>query len=402
MGEKQAILFVTISTLIITLGALFPVWPMLIFFAMWLSHAFYKEKFALKPTPSIVPGALLVLLCLFSMFWALNPGYALYNATQFAVYYLCLIIIARIVDLRSLIIGLAIGFFIVMLVNLTSNNFMIVYATGERALTGVVGNKNVVGHLAAVAALIGFCLLVWDKNFKLKPAYLLLFLLSLLCLYLSKSATSIIAAALTMGACVAMHFVCKLPSGLRILSMAICAFAAISVYVALIGSGMNVFEEILALFNKNPNLTGRTWLWSEGIERFKESFWGGYGYKTFWVPGNSYAQFYWDAFSYEGTKGFHFHNLFIETAVELGIVGLVLMVFLTVSALARIIYLVSKHGMDLNLAFAMSMIVLQLIRSITEVNLLGPFGLGFFLFFILYFKMWPYQPQNVSTKVSNS
>lgn len=395
MSEKVAILFVFVSTLIITFGFLFKVWPMLVFFAIWLSHFYYKQQFTITIRPAMIPGLLFLALCLFSTFWAFDKGYALYNSVQFASYFVCLMIISRIVSLEHLITGLAFGFGTIMIITLLSNNYDTVFATGQKSLIGYFGSKNVVGSYAAIGTMIGFSLLIWGKNLKLKILHLSLFLISILCLYLSKSITSTLAAALTIGICLAVYFVCKLPSGLRLLIFTISASAAVSFYLILYAAGIDLYAEILNFFNKSPNLTGRTWLWSEGIEQFKENFWLGYGYKTFWVEGNGHAEFYWDIFDFEG-KGFSFHNLYIEAGVQLGILGFLIILLLVVSAFARAMYLSFKHGMDLQLSFILSMTVLQVIRSMTEVNLMGPFGVGFFIFFILYFKMWSYNPVRAS------
>ncbi len=76
---------------------------------------------------------------------------------------------------------------------------------------------------------------------------------------------------------------------------------------------------------KDSTLTGRTYLWQQGIEAAKASPLVGVGYQAYWVQGFSEAERLWEEFYIGSRAGFHFHNTFIEAVVETGLIGLILL-----------------------------------------------------------------------------
>jgi hypothetical protein len=97
-----------------------------------------------------------------------------------------------------------------------------------------------------------------------------------------------------------------------------------------------VADAILAATGKDITLTGRTDLWRVGLEQIAERPWLGQGYQAFWQPGNPEAEHLWRAFGIESRTGFHFHNLYLSNAVEIGIPGAALQaVFLSSSGSRR-------------------------------------------------------------------
>jgi exopolysaccharide production protein ExoQ len=79
---------------------------------------------------------------------------------------------------------------------------------------------------------------------------------------------------------------------------------------------------ILSATGKDITLTGRTDLWR--VPRWMRSPnrpWLGHGYQAFWRIGNPEAEHLWRAFGIESRSGFHFHNLYLSNAVEIGMIG---------------------------------------------------------------------------------
>ena len=107
----------------------------------------------------------------------------------------------------------------------------------------------------------------------------------------------------------------------------------------------------------------------------------GYGYFGFWQPGRPEAEHYWQKFDIPGKTGFHFHNLFIQSFVDLGFVGLALITFFILYCCYRSLQATLKHGLKLEAGLALGISVMFLIRGFVEVDLFGPFGLGPFLYF---------------------
>lgn len=391
MLDIKGIAFVALSLVIIGLGSLFKVWPVLIFFAIWLSNIVQNGRLVLSINIPLLVIISFLGLCFFSTFWSFDPVYTLYNSTMFLACSVCILIMSTIVETKNIMIGLAIGFFIVLLVTLLSGNYADIYGTNEQALRGFFGNKNVVGHYASISALVSFCFICfsWEKKTKLALlVFVALLVFSLICMILSRSATSAISLVFVFLSIGGLAAVTKFPLGLRVPILLLIGLAVVGVVLALYGFEINVIEKILNAFGKNSTLTGRTWLWSEALERIKETYTHGYGYQGFWRPGQYYAEYHWKMAQFKWTKGFHFHNLLLETGVQLGILGLLVMVVFVGSAFARVLYLIIRNGMDLQLAFLYGIVAIHMIRAISEVDLLGPFTLGSFLFYMTYIKLW--------------
>ena len=109
----------------------------------------------------------------------------------------------------------------------------------------------------------------------------------------------------------------------------------------------------------------------------------GYGYSGFWMPGRPQAEQYWYEFIIPGKSGFHFHNLFIQTFVDLGLAGLLLMAWMLLASCSRSFGLIWRRGVTLKSGLVFGLSLLFLLRSCFEVDVLGPYGMGPLLFFCL-------------------
>jgi exopolysaccharide production protein ExoQ len=138
---------------------------------------------------------------------------------------------------------------------------------------------------------------------------------------------------------------------------------------------------VLDAFGKDVTLTGRTYLWSEAVRLSEDQRLFGWGYQSFWVQGQMDAERLWFEFYIEGRGGFHFHNLYVETAVGLGLVGVGLMLFFliwNVGAAVRVTLYGPTRGIGSTI---LGTFILLLARSFSEVDFLGPFGTGALLMF---------------------
>ena len=90
----------------------------------------------------------------------------------------------------------------------------------------------------------------------------------------------------------------------------------------------------------------------------------------------------WQDFFIASRSGFHFHNTYIETMVETGIVGTLLLSAVLVRALLGHLrrFLTSGRSPDSLLLFAIA--ALLFIRSFVEIDIMHPYHIGSFL---LYF-----------------
>jgi exopolysaccharide production protein ExoQ len=105
-------------------------------------------------------------------------------------------------------------------------------------------------------------------------------------------------------------------------------------FVVFVGLGVALlaldnFSDVLQSIGKDPSLTGRTLLWSHAASIIADHPFG-LGLQAFWVEGNRDAIRFWESNYITGHSGFHFHDLWLETGVELGIVGILIAAWTTV------------------------------------------------------------------------
>ncbi|MCA9187928.1 MAG: O-antigen ligase family protein [Pirellulaceae bacterium] len=143
----------------------------------------------------------------------------------------------------------------------------------------------------------------------------------------------------------------------------------VAVAVALIvlgGIGGDVSLETIARMGRKDELadptklTGRLPIWSEAMELFADRPLFGYGYGAFWIPQRvrHFERLTGWAFS-------HAHSGYIETLVNLGVVGLFLGLSTVLVTFRRCLRLIARH--DLVLArFASAVLILAIIGNISE------------------------------------
>jgi exopolysaccharide production protein ExoQ len=126
------------------------------------------------------------------------------------------------------------------------------------------------------------------------------------------------------------------------------------------------------LFDKDSTLTGRTYLWYRAAELIHEKPVLGRGYNAFWVQGNTDAEGLWQYFGIVDRDGFTFHNTYVQTLVELGWVGLMLVLAtVTVGVVFLIRRFVQKPS--LALVFWIGIMMYEVARTPIEVVGILPF-----------------------------
>ena len=137
-------------------------------------------------------------------------------------------------------------------------------------------------------------------------------------------------------------------------------------------------SSVLVAAGKDPSLTGRTFLWSRASEFIAVKPLLGLGYQAFWVQGHVEAEALWRYAQIETRAGFHFHNLYYETAVELGNLGaFILAVFLVGSSVRALYAGLTRPGPVT--AFLCALVVFFAMRVGVELDFLDPFSTGSFL-----------------------
>lgn len=375
----RAVPFMVVTTLVMAYSSLLSVVPILILYAIWLPHIIYGRRFNLLPSWNIVLPVAFAVYCVFTLFWSGYSKNTIVTGVEYLSMIICTILIARLVPFEAVLKGLAIGTCLVLLV---------LFHKGYFSFTGLFGSKNQVGLYAEIGIFVSLLLYFrLSRNpLQLIGFVVIPFALGGLCLALSHSASSLVSLLVVLAVCIFACIMSALPKGLKVVALGLVAFAAATIVLGLYAFDIDLQGEILKALGKNPTLTGRTWLWGLGIDAGLTNPILGYGYNGFWMPGQPLAERMWAEFDVTTKTGFHFHNAYIQTFVDLGAIGLVFvmtMIFLLILKSLR--PLINERASVENL-FLLGMTTMLLVRSAVEVDFLGPFGIGVLLFYYLMFK----------------
>ncbi len=379
MPDLFAIISVAASMVaMIFLGQIF----VLLLYALWLPRAYYKGQWIVKPTRAVILPALIIIYSISSTLWSAHYDLTLRASLQFFSIILCSLIISRVVRTNAFIKGTTLGMCLALI--------WIVISSGgihtEAALTGSLGSKNQVGANAEIGFYCAMiCLFMfkkyWQKIFIALPAMLL----CIVCLFLSQSATSNISLLAMIFASLAAYILAKLSKQLRMLAFT--ATVILMSIIAVIGVSSKVDEAGLKATGKDITLTGRTVLWEEAIKIGMRNPLLGVGLGAFWVQGNPEAEAMWYKFFIFNRTGFHFHNLFINIFVEIGLIGVFLWGTMYLLVCVKSFRYLLKYGNNVGSIFYVGMSFMYLVRSITEVDTTGPYGVGPLLFFYIVFSV---------------
>jgi exopolysaccharide production protein ExoQ len=195
----------------------------------------------------------------------------------------------------------------------------------------------------------------------------------------SQSATSIIALAAVLAIMTCLKLGVMFSPNVR--RGALLTGTMLAVGAVLVGLNLGGLDLLLAAFGKDATLTGRTYLWSQGWAAAANAPFFGVGYQAYWVQGFSEAERLWEEFYIGSRSGFHFHNTFIEVAVELGLVGVALLVVVMLRTFAghmrRVVS--DAHNEDSLVLFGVA--AMLVVRAFVEVDVINPYVVGSFLLF---------------------
>jgi exopolysaccharide production protein ExoQ len=127
----------------------------------------------------------------------------------------------------------------------------------------------------------------------------------------------------------------------------------------------SVLIETAQFFDKDPTLTGRTYLWQRAGDLINDTPWLGRGFRSFWLQGNPDAEGLWQYAGITSREGFNFHNTAIEILVHIGWFGLIVSGVVVIIALT---FLVARFlaRPNLFLCFWLSMLIYELVRMPIE------------------------------------
>ena len=280
---------------------------------------------ALLRSPWLV---ILALLAITSALWSIDPelsfrrGIAVLATTLLGVY------LAARFDWLGALRLLAAVWFVLMALSFIAGIAAPGFSHSEThpgAWMGGWSEKNALGGHAARASFL-FAFLAW-RDAPLRRWWIGGALIALFLVIMSKSATSLLGAALGLGILACAWWVLKGRRWSLALVWSGLAIGGLSIVIFLTAPGL-----VLGLIGKDETLTGRTDIWVQLIDAIEQKPALGYGYLAFW--GLDSEPRYWlaRAVDWPAPSG---HNGWLDLAISLGLIGVAIYVVDLALALAR-------------------------------------------------------------------
>lgn len=317
---------------------------------------------------------------LLSVFWSQAPSVSLRAGIQYMTHVVCALVAARTIGMRTLARGCLVGIFVVLAYSLAVGTYQYDALDGTYSLVGAFSSKNQLGFYASLGVYFAVAAIMLLREAGVwRLAAFAIGALSAHSLLASQSATSIISVAAALAVVLAFAAFLFFSPRQRKMTFAIGIVVALAGAVLALNGGF--LDLLLGAFGKDSTLTGRTYLWSQGIEAGHAAPIVGIGYQAYWVQGFSEAERLWADFFITGRSGFHFHNTYIELYVELGLIGTALMVLLLATTLIGHLKRLLSERRNTVSHILIGIIAMLLVRSFLEIDIVTPYAVGSFLLY---------------------
>lgn len=306
---------------------------------------------------------LLPAFSLLSFLWSEYPSASLRAAIQFALTIAFVIIGARFLRERGFIRAI---FFLYVLVTILSILFG--HVRGDTgAWQGIFGSKNSFSSQMLVFWLVSLAIALDKRSpLALRLMGLACAPVAILMVVLAQSAGALLVsgpATLVLLTGLMMRYFTGLQ---RIAFLTLMTLLGAACLILLITFWDMLFEALIVYTGKDVTLTGRTFIWGIGQQIVAEKPMLGVGFQAFWIPGNPLAEIIWYEFGIVERTGFNFHNMYLHHAVEVGLIGMALHVFVLFGAFFINLYRVLL-GPNAENVFFLAFMLQLVIYSLVEV-----------------------------------
>jgi exopolysaccharide production protein ExoQ len=253
---------------------------------------------------------------------------------------------------------------------------------GQMAMVGVYGSKNSFAMMQAILVLLSAWIFLDNRQgWIVRLCSFGSFVAGFGLLLLGRSADATISAVAALACSFLAYNVTWFPPRWRsaIIYAAIVSTIVLVSMLFVFVSQFDLVDQALGLMGKDSSISGRTYIWYWAAKMTQQNPLLGTGYQAFWVQGNPYAEEIWAHFEIAGRGGFHFHNLWYESEVELGYPGLIVafltIAIITVQSVRWVIQLPNAFS-----CFFLAYVIFINMRTVVEVDLFGQFNVPWLLF----------------------
>jgi exopolysaccharide production protein ExoQ len=345
--------------------------PVIVFMAGSLIYVLARPGLAIKAIFSTWVPWIYAIFAALSVLWSQFPDWTLRASMQYIFSTGAFLVMAHALPAKSFLTACLSALLVVDAASLA--NARMAWNTQGLAMIGIFGSKNSFGLTQAL--LIQFS--VWVLLDRTQPR-----LLRGLALIGVVGGAFLIKAAIAVGAIIALF------------GALACAFLAFSLgpfpprsRTIILGAGGLVitilcgflivfsdelFQAALQFTGKSSTLSNRIPLWDVAKKMMESYPIGGVGFEAFWQQGNPYAEDLWRRFQ-PGRAGYNFHNLWYQSAVDLGYIGLSLAI-LTVAITAIEVMRWVLRSPSPTSCFFFGFVVFILLETPFEVQLFAQFS----------------------------
>jgi len=267
------------------------------------------------------PLLLAPILALFSVLWSDVPAATLRYGAQFLLTAFVGVLLARLIPPRRFLIVFMLSMFAFCV------GCLLYGREGQSVegpvLIGLTGSKNQMGYAAQLLILSGLgVLLLRDVTQWLRWIAMAALPMGAVILLGVNSATALLMGIGGALMLLALWFVERMTPGGRLATLVGASIVAVPLLL-LIPEALQAWDHFLyETLDKDPTLTGRTFLWARADDLIARRPLLGYGYQAIWMGDST------DTIALQRMTGitdgrvFHFHHQFRQVAVDTGLVGL--------------------------------------------------------------------------------
>lgn len=327
----------------------------------------------------LLPRSFLFLVPAYAMFsavWSSATAETLKYSTELWITVCAGLLLSSARNQVAVLRGISFAFFSYVVASIFFGRYVAVgVGAGGEAFSGLSSSKNLLADIAATGLVVSAAVTL--MAIQSRSWFWILFgfvsiALDLYCAVAARSAGALLGLGMAVLAIVGLTPLVYGGKVLRawITGMIGVCLLAIGVSYASIAQAMIDFGT--SLFDKDPTLTGRTYLWYRAADLIREHPFLGRGFYAFWLQGDIDAEGLWRYFGIDGRGGFTFHNTFVEILVMLGWPGLIL---IAGAVLIGVIFLIRRFVAtpSLPLVCWIGVLLYELARTPIETIGVAPF-----------------------------
>jgi exopolysaccharide production protein ExoQ len=336
------------------------------------------EIFAPRAFLLIIPA-----FAVFSILWSESPSDTLKYSLEFSLTVGFALLMSAAPRPKAVLWGMFLAFALYIVAALAFGQVVDLGNNGETAFSGLTESKNLLADIGSTGLLVSLACFVAGFEDRRPFRSILALVVAAAQIYALIEARSAGALLGIAPAMLCFIFLLALRPARLMIRLMLTMLAALSTAILALGYGSNLVEDGMTLFDKDPTLTGRTYLWQRAADLIAEKPILGKGFNAFWLQGNPDAEGLWRYAGIVERSGFSFHNTMIEVLVNLGWLGVVVFSIVAVAGIALLLRRVMTRP-TLALCFWLSVLVYEFVRMPIEAIGTAPFYFSTVLLFAAF------------------